>query len=104
VLHASGVEFEAELPFPTLHELLMPVLDGRSHLPHPQAHALEAAFALRDDLAVDRFAVYVATLGLIASEASRRPVLCLVDDAHCQRATAANVHDAPAASTIGAPN
>jgi DNA-binding CsgD family transcriptional regulator len=80
VLRASGVEFEAELPFSTLHQLLMPVLDGRAHLPRPQARALEAAFALRDDLAVDRFAVYLATLGLIAAAAGQRPVLCLVDD------------------------
>jgi DNA-binding CsgD family transcriptional regulator len=82
VLHASGVEFEAELPFATLHQLLMPVLERRSEISRPQAQALEAAFALHSEGegTADRFAVCAATLSLISSAAEVRPVLWLVDD------------------------
>ena len=80
-LRASGVEFEAELPFATLHQLLMPVLGRRSEIPRPQAQALEAAFALHSDGgSADRFAVCAATLSLISLAAEARPVLWLVDD------------------------
>jgi DNA-binding CsgD family transcriptional regulator len=82
VLRASGVEFEAELPFSTLHQLLMPVFGRRSDIPRPQAQALEAAFALQSEGngQADRFAVCAATLSLISSAAEVQPVLCLVDD------------------------
>jgi DNA-binding CsgD family transcriptional regulator len=82
ILAASGAEFEAGLPFSTLHQLLLPILDRRRDIPEPQSRALEAAFALRADSEVDRFAVYAATLSLIASAAGERPLLCLVDDGH----------------------
>jgi DNA-binding CsgD family transcriptional regulator len=83
VLRATGVPFEAELPFSALYELVRPLLDLLDEIPGQQADALRAAFALDGAAgAVDRLAAYMATLSLLATAAERVPLLCLVDDAH----------------------
>jgi predicted ATPase len=82
VLSTAGVEFEAELGFAGLHELVGPIIDLADVLPEPQAKGIKAALALEDGPSPDRFAVYAATLGVLAAAASERPLLCLVDDAH----------------------
>jgi DNA-binding NarL/FixJ family response regulator len=82
VLEARGVESEAELAFAGLHQLLRPVLGEVDGLPPPQAAALRAAFGLEHARGEDRFLVAVAVLGVLAEVAERRPVLCVVDDAH----------------------
>jgi type II secretory pathway predicted ATPase ExeA len=82
VLEARGVESEAELAFAGLHQLLWPVLGQVDGLPPPQATALRAAFGLEHARGEDRFLVSVAVLGVLAEAAERRPVLCIVDDAH----------------------
>ena len=46
VLHALGIESEAEFAFAGLHQLLHPLIDRIDLLPTPQAAALRAAFAL----------------------------------------------------------
>src|SRR5262249_1746580 len=51
-------------------------------IPHPQAVALEGAFALRPGPAQDRFAVGAATLSLLAAYAEQGPVAVLLDDVH----------------------
>ena len=82
VLHASGVESEAQLPFAVLHQLLRPVLDELGALPGPQASALRGALGLEDVGGDQRFLVSAAVLSLLDEAATRQPVLCLVDDAH----------------------
>lgn len=83
VLRATGVPFEAELPFSALHELVRPLLHRLDDLPARQADALRTVLAIDDGSgAVNRLAAYVATLTLLATAAERTPVLCLVDDAH----------------------
>ena len=82
VLRASGMETESELPFAALHELCRPVNDRIERLPPGQARALRSALALDPVPVVDRFAVYAATLSLLAEVAEDGPLLCLVDDAH----------------------
>ena len=79
-LRAAGVEYEAELPFSGLHELLHPVLELIENLPAPQASALRGALAMTDD-AVERFAVLAAVFGLLVAAAADTPVLVCVDDA-----------------------
>lgn len=80
VLTARGVEGESELAFVTLVDLLAPLHGDLASLPGPQGEALGAALALAPPRPGDRFAVCVATLGLLRAGAGRRPVLALVDD------------------------
>ncbi len=82
VLRARGVEAESGLAFAALDELLRPVLSCLDGLPARQAAALRSALALSESSDVDRFAIYVATLGLLAAAAEDAPLLVLVDDAH----------------------
>jgi DNA-binding CsgD family transcriptional regulator len=82
VLRAHGTEFEAELAFSALHELVRPLLGFFDKLPEVQVEALRVAFALCGGPPVNRLAVYAATLNLLAAAAEQTPVLCLVDDAH----------------------
>ncbi|MCO1659015.1 LuxR family transcriptional regulator [Pseudonocardia humida] len=82
VLRAHGVESESELPYAGLHQLLRPVLRELDGLAAPQADALRAAFGLRVGHADERFLVSLAVLSLLGELSERRPVLCVVDDAH----------------------
>jgi DNA-binding CsgD family transcriptional regulator len=81
VLHAVGIESEAELAFAGLHQLLHPLLDRIAALPPPQSAALRAAFALSDETVAERFRISLGVLSLLAAAAEERPVLCVVDDA-----------------------
>ena len=82
VLRARGVESEVQAAFGGLHELLRPVLGELGDLPGPQRAALEAALGLAPAAAAEPHLVGVATLGLLAALAERRPVVVLVDDVH----------------------
>jgi DNA-binding CsgD family transcriptional regulator len=90
VLEARGIESEAELAFAGLHQLLRPILGQVDGLPGPQATALRAAFGLEQGRVEDRFLVALAVLSLLAEAAERRPVLCVVDDAHWLDEASAN--------------
>src|SRR5262249_12320361 len=105
VLTAVGVESEADLTFSGLHQLLLPLLTGTGvspprqpaapagapavaipslhrlgRLPDRQRHALRAAFGLDVEAAPDRFLVGLAVLSLMAEQAEKRPLLCVLDD------------------------
>ncbi|MET7951653.1 LuxR family transcriptional regulator [Micromonospora sp. NPDC005324] len=82
VLRVSAVEFEAELPFAGLSQLLRPGLDHLDRLPEPQRRALACAFGLGGGAPADRLLVGLAVLSLLAALAEDGPLLCLVDDAH----------------------
>jgi DNA-binding CsgD family transcriptional regulator len=80
VLETSGVESEAELPYSALIDVLTPLLHHLDGLPDAQAVALSSALALGPPGAADRFAVGVATLGLLTEAAEQSPTLIVVDD------------------------
>ncbi len=82
VLRGSGVEFEAELPFAGLTQLLRPGVDRLDRLPGPQRDALRSAFGLARGEPADRLLVGLGVLTLLAELADEAPLLCLVDDAH----------------------
>src|SRR5262249_49591584 len=82
VLSARGVESESDLPFAALDQLLRPALAHLDKLPPPQATALRGALGLEQGATDERFLVFAACLSLLSEMAERRPVLCLVDDAH----------------------
>ena len=83
VVRIDGFESERDLAYAGVHRLLVPFLDGVSRLPARQRSALESAFGLGHGEPPIRFLVGVATLSLLGEAASERPLLCVVDDAHC---------------------
>ncbi|MFF2951819.1 ATP-binding protein [Kitasatospora sp. NPDC057965] len=81
VIRATGVEYEAELPFAGLSQLLAPGLDRLEALPGPQRRSLEGVFGLGEAAGgADRLLTGLATLGLLAELAVEQPLLCVVDD------------------------
>src|SRR6266566_2440545 len=105
VLTALGVESEADLAFSGLHQLLLPLLAGTGlspprqpagraaapplpiptldrleRLAEPQRHALRVALGLDVEAAPDRFLVGLGVLSLLAEQAEKRPLLCVLDD------------------------
>jgi DNA-binding CsgD family transcriptional regulator len=92
VVRFDGVETEAELGFAALYQLLRPHLGRLESLPAPQRDALGLVFGLRERaLPPDRFLVGLASLGLLAARVGGRPLLCVVDDAHCLDQESADV-------------
>jgi AAA ATPase domain len=81
VIRVDGIETEIGFSFGALHQLLRPYLGRADVLAPPQRTALELAFGLQEGPAPDRFLVGLAALGLLADQATRQPLLCLVDDA-----------------------
>ncbi|WP_246654681.1 AAA family ATPase, partial [Nonomuraea guangzhouensis] len=81
VLRAVGIESEMELPFATLHQLCVPLLDRLRNLPAPQRTALETVFGIRAGSAPDGFLIGLAVLSLLSDASEVRPLLCVVDDA-----------------------
>src|ERR1700712_2970149 len=80
VLRAIGAEWEMELPFAGLHQLMAGLLDRRERLPAPQRDAVATAFGLSSGAQPDRFLVGLAVLGLLSDAAEEHPLVCLVDD------------------------
>jgi DNA-binding CsgD family transcriptional regulator len=80
VLGAIGAEWEMELPFAGLHQLMAGLLGGRERLPAPQRDAVATAFGLSSGAPPDRFLVGLAVLSLLSEAAEARPIVCLVDD------------------------
>jgi DNA-binding CsgD family transcriptional regulator len=81
VARVAGAEPETEMTFAGLHQLCAPFLGRLGHLPGPQRDALRTAFTMQDGTVPDRFAVGMATLSLLSDLTSRRPLVCVVDDA-----------------------
>lgn len=82
MLRAVGVAPEADLPYATLHQLLLPALDAVDELPGPQAQALNVLFGRAHGTPPDPFLVGLSALSLLSLWAGERPVLCVIDDAH----------------------
>jgi DNA-binding CsgD family transcriptional regulator len=82
VLRATGIESEMELPYAALHQLCLPLLAGIDRLPAPQTEALSRIFGMRAGEVLSPFFVGLGVLNLLADAARKRPLLCLVDDAH----------------------
>jgi DNA-binding CsgD family transcriptional regulator len=82
VLSARGVQFEADVPYAGLHELLLPAFGLIDLLPAAQAAALRSSLGLGERIEADRLVIGAATLGLITTFSERKPLLVVVDDAH----------------------
>ena len=82
VVSAAGAEFEAEVGFSGLNQLLLPLLEDLGRLAGPLRDALSVALGLREGPPQDRREVADATLALLGQAADDRPLLLLVDDVH----------------------
>ncbi|WP_345430338.1 helix-turn-helix transcriptional regulator [Actinoallomurus vinaceus] len=80
VLVGMGAEFEAEVSFAGLHQLLDPVLDELPGLSPVHARALGVALGLRVGEAPAQLTVAGATLALLRHLALARPLLVVIDD------------------------
>ena len=82
VLRVSGNPAETGIAFAALLQLLRPALGLLPTLPHPQARALEVAFALEDGEVGHGSPIGAACLSLLSRFGEDQPVLVIVDDAH----------------------
>lgn len=80
VLRVVGAQFEADLVFSGLHQLLHPLESYVDGLIDPHRRALRQVLGTAEGEPPDRFAVSVAVLAALAAAAQDRPVLVLVDD------------------------
>ena len=80
VVRGAGVEFEADVSFAGLHQLIQPLLDGVGALPPPQARALGVALGLEDGDAPDRLVLANAVTSLLRQASATAPLLLVVDD------------------------
>ena len=89
-LQGSGVEFETDLAYSGLHQLLVPLSDELDRLPMSARAALEVALGIGDGTPPDRLVVSNATLSLLNGATRDAPLLVVVDDVQwLDRATAA---------------
>ncbi len=93
VLRASGVEFEADVGFAALNQLLLPLQDRFDRPADAGQVALRVALGLGSGPAPDRVDVSSAVLALLRRTATDRPVLLVVDDVHWT--------DRPSAAVLG---
>ena len=80
VLRAAGVEFEADLAFSGLHQVLLPLLDEFSQLSAAHRDALNVALGYGKGPPPDRLLVSTAALTVLRQAAAARPVLMIIDD------------------------
>ena len=80
VLRAAGAEFEADLSFAGLNQVLHPLLDDIEDLSPPQRTALDVVLGLGEGPAPDQLVVCNAGLSLLVKAASKEPLLVIVDD------------------------
>ena len=79
-VRAAGVEFEADLPFSGLHQLLLLLHEEFSELNAAHRDALNAALGFGDGITPDRLIICNATLTVLQRSAAARPLLMIVDD------------------------
>ena len=82
ILRAAGAEFEADLAFSALNQLLSPIHGELERLRPVHGDALLRALGFSDGTPPDRLVVSTATMALLRQAAVAQPVLLVVDDVH----------------------
>ncbi|WP_181411024.1 ATP-binding protein [Nocardioides humi] len=80
VVRGAGVEFEADVSFAGLHQLLSPLVDQLPQLPPTQARALGVALSLEEGPTPDRLTLANAVTALLRAASATTPLLLVVDD------------------------
>ncbi|QIQ06369.1 AAA family ATPase [Streptomyces liangshanensis] len=80
VLHAAGVEFEADVSYSGLNQVLFPLADTFGELRDTHRDALRVALGFGGGPPPDRLVVSSATLMLLRQVSAAEPYLLVVDD------------------------
>ena len=80
VIRGGGAEYETDVSFAGLHQLVDPLSDDLRRLSRPSRAAIEVALGIGSGPAPDRLAVLSASLALFRQAASSTPLLIIVDD------------------------
>ena len=80
VLSATGVEFEADLPYSGLSQIVLPLVETLDGLGRAHQQVLRTALGLDDGPSPTTGAVASAALALLTRASSSRPLLVTVDD------------------------
>ena len=76
-----GIESEFSIAFAALHRLLLPFQEHFADVPSPQHNALLRTFGALDGAPPPTFLLALAALGVLASAAKSKPLVCILDDA-----------------------
>jgi DNA-binding CsgD family transcriptional regulator len=82
VARCVGVEFEADLAYSGLHELLLPFEDGFDDIGSTHGEALRVALGFTEGTAPGRLLLSNAVLRLFRNCSERWPLVIVVDDLH----------------------
>jgi predicted ATPase len=82
VIRGGGVEYETDVSFAGLHQLVDPLSDDLGRLPRSGRATIEVALGIGSGPAPDRLAVLSASLALFRQAASSTPLLIVIDDLH----------------------
>ena len=85
VIRGGGVEYETDVSFAGLHQLVGSLSDDLRRLPRSSRVAMEAALGIGpapERPAPERLAVLNAALAVFSQAASRSPLLIIIDDLH----------------------
>ncbi|MGJ6969006.1 helix-turn-helix transcriptional regulator [Streptosporangium sp. G11] len=80
VLRAAGVEFEADVSYSGLNQLLFPLSEAFGDLDSAHSEALRVALGFSSGPLPDRLVVSSATLMLLRQVATADPLLLIIDD------------------------
>ncbi|MFF4346219.1 helix-turn-helix transcriptional regulator [Streptomyces sp. NPDC001530] len=80
VVRATGVQFEADVTYAVLNQLLLPLSSGFEELSEAQHQALLVALGLTNGPAPARMVISNACLDLLRRQAEKRPLVLVVDD------------------------
>ena len=80
VLRSGGVEFEADMAYAALHQILLSLHVEFEQLRAAHSSALDVALGFGVGDAPDRMVVSNATLSLLHTAAASRPLLLIIDD------------------------
>ncbi|MFF4761255.1 AAA family ATPase [Streptomyces sp. NPDC001292] len=80
VLRAAGVEFEADISYSALNQILLPLHSALDRLAAPSREALSVALGFGAGSPPERLVICNATLALLRSAAEDSPLLLIVDD------------------------
>jgi hypothetical protein len=82
VIRGGGVEYETDVSFAGLHQLVDPLSDDLRRLPRSSRATIEVGLGIGSGPAPDRLAVLTASLALFRQGAADSPLLIVIDDLH----------------------